>query len=210
MPRLDGLINKVNEFPGTTGYNQALALFLGQLLDRAKWGKQNPEDSAEIAALHRALERGHIPYHEIVRSVEILGAAGHKAATSLVVGLLGKADWAFRHVAVRVLTWHWKLRQYADECVRMLKQDNSAEVREAAAAGLGALFAKSRDHAFGRILAEAASKQSEDRMVQEAAYLALEKIDGRDSREMSGLIEFSFPEDADDELIRSYLGKPRE
>ncbi len=109
-----------------------------------------------------------------------------------------------RAAAVEVLALHWRIAEYRSLCEYLLRYDEDAGVRSAAARGLGVLLSHTRDKMALRQLLEAARDPSEARRVRQATYLAALDVIGaapvrRDSE------RFSLRRDVDWRLVDDLL-----
>ncbi len=130
-------------------------------------------NESELRAKLEALKADQIPMEDLPRTLHDFGEADFRDAEPQVVQCLKHPDPNVRYTAVNVLALHWMSREHIGTLQRMLFEDDDADVRGVAAAGLGAILDGSRDVRTTRLLIRKLRDLEENRLVREAAYEAL-------------------------------------
>lgn len=122
------------------------------------------------------LRNGKVPSEGLYDLIHTFGNEHFLEAEPDAVALLNHPDWEFRCLAVRVLTYHWDLRRYRDELIRLLRRDPEYKVRFHTAGGLGFVFRDSRDPVVSQALIDNIRNNNEDTYMRELAYDSLRKM----------------------------------
>ena len=110
------------------------------------------DNATSLRAKLVSLRRGEIPTEDLYALVHELGHAGLSEAAADVAGLLKHPNDQIRCIAVRVLAFHWQMKEYKDEFIRLFLSDRDDWVRSFSAAGLGFVLRGSRDTQAVRVL----------------------------------------------------------
>lgn len=156
----------------------------------------NKEDTARLAA---ALAKGTVG-EDIYGVIHELGEAGYLPAEGLISRYLSDPDPELRYIALSVLILHWGLPHYRQAAESMLG-DPDSEVRLMAASCLGVLLLAARDAQAVKRLLQVIDDDSEEPMVRDRAYEALEPILRGTRQRGIRLKPLAWPEDIDHDLL---------
>ncbi len=160
----------------------------------------------ELMEVARAAEAGsEEAERDAVRAIDRIGRSLRVSTRSCIEELLGHSSPLLRATALKVLTLHWRLRDYTDRVLWALSSESEPDCRRAAALCLGSLYEGTRNSEIGRELVAVMTSDSEEEDVRWASYYALLDVDGRglDGRPLP-VREFRWPQDADADLIEQY------
>lgn len=146
---------------------------------------------------------------EVARAIESIGRSLRLGARDSIESFLTHPSPLLRAASMKVLTLHWRLREYTDRVLWSLVADTEPDCRRAAALCLGRLYEGTHDAEIGRELASVLSKEGEEEDIRWASYYALLDLEGKERR-LRRVGDFRVPADVDRSLLEKYgVARPR-
>lgn len=178
---------------------EAVEISVGEIAAASpEWSEQ------DLLEASRAMEHGcEEAEREVARAIESIGRSLRLSARDSIETFLTHHSPLLRAASMKVLTLHWRLREYTDRVLWSLVADTEPDCRRAAALCLGRLYEGTRDEEIGRELASVLSKESEEEDIRWASYYALLDLEGLERRQRR-LGDFKMPPDVDRSLLEKY------
>jgi len=172
------------------------------LLERAKTGKLSER---EVRGVAQALD-DRVPGRDPYTLIHILGLAGAKQHEKLVARYLDEhEDPMLVRIALLTLARYWGLRTYYNRTLELATGsawDAGGEARDIAISVLGDYLRDEADAAGVDLLLQILRDEAEDPLTRTAAYFALARASGLDSRDLpSAARPLDFSSDVRDDVL---------
>ncbi|HEX4205745.1 MAG TPA: HEAT repeat domain-containing protein, partial [Ktedonobacteraceae bacterium] len=105
-----------------------------------------------------------------------------------IASYLTSTDERVRYMALHVLNFHFRSKDYKYAAINMLQDDPDEECREQAAGGLGSLMKNTGDRESLHVLAQVVRNEQEGNLIRALAYSSMRAIVHDDRKEQDELI----------------------
>lgn len=140
----------------------------------------SPEERARIDAKMSAtlaeIRAGHEPKEGYADAIHNFGEEQFREALPEIINALTSSDERQRYMALHVLAFHFRLKEYKYAAMDMLLHDPDEDCRQQAAAGLGSLMKNTGDYEALHVLAQVIHNDHETDLIRSVAYRAMHTI----------------------------------